>query len=135
MLAALLHDVVEDSYYTLNDLHDQGIPLEALEVIQLLTKRESDDYKAFIQRLSDNPIARKIKLLDIRDNMNVSRLTTITEVDRFRLQKYIDATRYLEEKTRESEQSTSNKKSAVISLALERANQLDIDEPYLKEPT
>ena len=81
MVAALLHDVIEDSDLTLNDLYDEGIPLEILDFVQLLTKREGDDYDTFIRRIAKHPTARKIKLLDIRDNMDVTRLSEITDVD------------------------------------------------------
>lgn len=71
--AALLHDVVEDTDVTFEDL-EKEFPLEVIEVLRLLTHTDGEDYCVYINRLKDNPVARKIKLADIAHNSDQSRL-------------------------------------------------------------
>ena len=84
-IAAVLHDVVEDTDVSLEDLHEAGLPREAIDAIQLLTHAEDTEYSQYIQRLMSNPIARAVKLADLRDNMDVLRLPAFTEHDLQRL--------------------------------------------------
>ncbi len=72
--AALLHDVVEDTPWTMDDLREAGIREEVLEVLTLLTHPKGMPYMDYIRRLLPNPTARKIKLADIRHNSDASRL-------------------------------------------------------------
>ena len=72
--AALLHDVVEDTAVTFEDLEAAGISEEVLEVLRLLTHPEGMAYMDYVRRLSGNPTARKIKLADLRHNGDQSRL-------------------------------------------------------------
>jgi hypothetical protein len=76
MVAAVLHDVVEDSDWTLERLFEARVSLVALEAIDHLTRRkvEGESYSAYIDRLSHNPIARMVKLQDIADNSLIWRL-------------------------------------------------------------
>ena len=60
------------------------------------TKREGDDYEAFIRRAAVDPIAREVKLADLRDNADLSRIADPTEEDRARIEKYLRAIEYLE---------------------------------------
>lgn len=71
--AALLHDVVEDTDVTFEDL-EKEFPTEVIEVLKLLTHAEDEDYYVYVRRLKDNPIAKKIKLADIAHNSDQSRL-------------------------------------------------------------
>lgn len=71
--AALLHDVIEDTAVTFEEL-DKHFPLEVMEVLKLLTHDDDEDYYAYVSRLKDNPIAKKIKLADIAHNSDQSRL-------------------------------------------------------------
>jgi hypothetical protein len=69
-----------------------------VEAVDALTKREheEDDYEAFIRRAALNPIAREVKLADLRDNADLSRIADPTEKDRARIEKYLRAIEYLE---------------------------------------
>ena len=88
MIAALLHDVIEDSDLTAEDLKKAGIPDEAIEIIGYLTKQKGEAYDDFIKRISPHRKASQVKIKDIEDNMDISRLETIGEVDLARLAKY-----------------------------------------------
>lgn len=69
-IAAILHDVVEDTIVTLDYLRGAGIPEEAVEIIDFVSRRKGETYRDFIGRVSSHPGARKVKIADIRDNMN-----------------------------------------------------------------
>ena len=91
-IVALLHDVVEDNpTFTLEKLRLAGYPQDVLEALDCLTKRPGEHYSDFIDRIKPNVLARKVKLADLRDNMDVTRLTKVTSDDLERLQKYRDA--------------------------------------------
>lgn len=98
MTAALLHDVVEDTDWTFDDLLNAGISKEVVEVLHFLTHPEGEPYMDYIHRLLLNPIARKIKLADIRHNSDMTRLDTADEYKKvyFR-EKYREAIKLLEE--------------------------------------
>ncbi|MBQ4257206.1 MAG: bifunctional (p)ppGpp synthetase/guanosine-3',5'-bis(diphosphate) 3'-pyrophosphohydrolase [Oscillospiraceae bacterium] len=86
--AALLHDVVEDTNTTLDDLIAEGFPPRVAELVDLLTRRENEAYFDYIRRLAKDPDAVKIKLADLAHNSDTSRLDSITEADLNRLEKY-----------------------------------------------
>jgi (p)ppGpp synthase/HD superfamily hydrolase len=94
-MAAVLHDVVEDTAVTLEQLRAEGFPETVIEAVELLTKRDGEDYEAFIRRVAPNPIARKVKLADLRDNSDLSRIAQPTDKDRQRIEKYQRAIDYL----------------------------------------
>lgn len=79
-VVAILHDVVEDTRYTLEDIDEQFGP-EVRDAVDALTKREEEkgNYSAFIERAATNPIARRVKLADIEDNMDLRRLDEVDE--------------------------------------------------------
>ena len=99
-MAAVLHDVVEDTAVTLEQLRSEGFPEAVIEAVEALTKRDGEDYEAFIRRVAPNPIARKVKLADLRDNSDLSRIAEPTEKDRARLEKYRRAIETLEGRPR-----------------------------------
>lgn len=66
---AVLHDVAEDCEDGWQALHDAGFSDEVLDAIDHLTRREGETYEGFIQRARLSPIARKVKIADIRDNL------------------------------------------------------------------
>lgn len=86
--AALLHDVVEDTDYTLEDLRAMGFPDPVLEALSLLTHDPSVPYMEYVKRLKNNPIARAVKLADLTHNSDLSRLPAVTERDLARVEKY-----------------------------------------------
>ena len=79
---------VEDTHFTREDLRSRGYPTDVLEALDCLTKRPAEDYEDFIQRIKPNPIARRVKLVDLEDNMDVRRLPTMNEEDFRRLNRY-----------------------------------------------
>lgn len=89
MVAAVLHDVLEDSELTLEYLRDQGFQPEVLEAVRLLTHDpEALSYQEYVRRLKLNPIAAKIKLADLKHNMDIRRMNRVEEKDIARLEKY-----------------------------------------------
>ena len=87
-IVALLHDVVEDSDWTLETLALEGFPPNIVDAIGCLTNREGEGYNEFIIRVLTNPLAARVKLLDIEDNMDMTRLCELTDKDMGRLRKY-----------------------------------------------
>ena len=99
-VAALLHDVVEDTDWTFEMLEAEGFPAEVMTALRLLTHPEGEPYLDYVARLKDNPIAVRVKLADLRHNSDFSRLSTVTAVQRERLErKYAPAFALLEGKT------------------------------------
>ena len=96
-VVALLHDVVEDTPYTLGDLEEMGFPPQVLEAIGLMTHDESVPYLDYVSRIKGNPIARTVKLADLRHNSDLTRLDTVDERALARVQKYAETIRLLEE--------------------------------------
>jgi len=94
-IAAVLHDIIEDTDYTIENLREKGYSKEILEAIECLTKRDGENYDEFVQRSKANPIARKVKIADIEDNMDIRRLNVLKEEDLKRLNKYLHAWKYL----------------------------------------
>jgi (p)ppGpp synthase/HD superfamily hydrolase len=97
MSAALLHDVLEDSEITAEQLLAEGIPTQVVEAVQYLSKHENEDYQDFVARLKKNELAAKVKLADIEDNIDVLRLNSLGENDLARIKKYHSAWRFLME--------------------------------------
>ena len=96
-IVALLHDVVEDTPYTLDDLREMGFPAEALDAIALMPHDKRVPYMDYVAKIKENPIARTVKLADLRHNSDVSRLDAIDAKAAERLEKYRAAIRLLEE--------------------------------------
>ena len=87
-IAAVLHDVVEDTPVTLEQLRDAGFAEEIVAAVQLLTHDPMDTYDQYIAKLKTNPIARAVKRADLEDNMRLERNAALTEKDWERLQRY-----------------------------------------------
>lgn len=87
-MAAILHDVVEDTPYTLERLRQLGYPEEVLGALDCLTKRDGESYEAFIERVRPHPLARRVKLADLEDNMDVRRLLSVGPKETERLARY-----------------------------------------------
>ena len=96
-IVALLHDVVEDTNYTLDDLRDLGFPKAAIEAINCMTHDKTIPYMDYVAKIKENPIARTVKLADLRHNSDLSRIEAITEKDLERVEKYKRAIALLEE--------------------------------------
>ncbi|MGB0384826.1 MAG: HD domain-containing protein [Ardenticatenaceae bacterium] len=88
-IVGVLHDVVEDSETTFDDLRQMGYNEEVIEALDGVTRREKETYEEFIDRSQQNSISRRVKLADLEDNMDLRRLSrTLTERDYKRLQRY-----------------------------------------------
>ena len=92
---ALLHDVVEDTKWTLAELEAEGFPASVLDAVRLLTREKDVSYMAYIERLSGNRVARKVKLADLEHNSDLTRLLEVTERDLRRQEKYFLAKEFL----------------------------------------
>ena len=87
-IVALLHDVVEDTDYTLEDLAAEGFGEDILEAVALMTHEDDVPYLDYVAKLKDNPIARAVKLADLAHNSDLSRIGEVDEETRERLEKY-----------------------------------------------
>ena len=94
-VVAVLHDLVEDTSTTFDDLRALGYSEEVVQALDCVTKRPDESYEQFIDRAIANPVARRVKRADLEDNMDIRRLPVITEKDQERLNRYIAAWRRL----------------------------------------
>ena len=90
-----MHDVLEDSPYTAEELILAGLPETVVTAVQVLTKKKGQDYQQYLELVKSNPLARCVKLVDLKHNSDLSRLATITEKDLERFEKYKKAIDYL----------------------------------------
>jgi len=90
-IVAVLHDVVEDTGRTFDDIRKLGFSEEVIAALDCVTKRDGETYEQFVERAAANPIARKVKLADLEDNMDVRRLPGVEQKDWERMQKYLRA--------------------------------------------
>jgi (p)ppGpp synthase/HD superfamily hydrolase len=88
-LVAVLHDVVEDSPATLDDLRAAGFDEAVVEAVDRLTRRETESYDEFIARIAPHDLARRVKLADLQDNMDMTRLDALDERAVERMQRYL----------------------------------------------
>ena len=96
-MAAALHDVVEDTAWTLDDLRARGFPDEVLEAVDRLTRRPGETYDALVERAAAHPVARRVKLADLEDNLDLRRLDGVSPDNLERLGRYLRAWRRLSE--------------------------------------
>ena len=88
-IVAILHDVVEDTDWTFEALHEEGFTDTIIEALKTVTKHSEDkDYDEFVQRSLKNEIGRKVKIADLRENLDVTRIGELTEKDIERINKY-----------------------------------------------
>jgi len=87
-ITAILHDVVEDSEITFEDLRAEGFTEKIIEAVRSVTKKSGESYDDFIKRAAANPIAKRVKLADLEDNSNLSRIKNPTDSDLKRMEKY-----------------------------------------------
>lgn len=91
MIVGILHDVIEDSAWTLDDLRDEGFDERLVNAVDSLSRREGESYDDFIERIARNPLAVRVKRADLTDNMNLKRLVAIDADDATRLERYLRA--------------------------------------------
>lgn len=96
-VVALLHDVVEDTQWTLENLRQEGFPEEVLESIALLTKQTGITTQEYYNRIKLNSVAKIVKLADLYHNSDMSRLNVIDDESQARYEDYKEKTRFLKE--------------------------------------
>lgn len=96
-VVALLHDVVEDTSYPIEDLKNMGFSEKILEAVSLMTHEEGMEYMDYVKKIKNNEIARKVKLADLKHNSDLKRLDKVDEKALKRREKYIKAIALLEE--------------------------------------
>jgi (p)ppGpp synthase/HD superfamily hydrolase len=94
-IVALLHDTIEDTSVTAEYLLEQGFPRTIVDAVLGVTRRDDETYEEFVRRASLNPISKQVKIHDLEDNMDIRRLSEVTEKDLARLNKYLRAYKYL----------------------------------------
>lgn len=94
-VVALLHDIVEDTSITLNDLVDFGFSKAQIDAISILTHPDGMDYFDYIRRIATNEISLKVKLADLQHNMDLTRIDNVDNRDLERVKKYKKCYDYL----------------------------------------
>ena len=92
---AYLHDVIEDTELTLEDLREYGFSEEVLKAVDVITKKKGQDYQTYLNSVKENKLARVVKLADLHHNSDLTRLINITEKDIERKEKYQKAIDFL----------------------------------------
>ncbi|WP_419872930.1 GTP pyrophosphokinase [Candidatus Pristimantibacillus sp. PTI5] len=87
-IVSMLHDIVEDTAMTLENLKELGFSERVVSAIDSLTKRDGETYPDFIQRVKSNELGTHVKLLDIEDNKDLTRIPNPTQKDFDRIAKY-----------------------------------------------
>ena len=95
-VVALLHDVIEDTDYTLDDLSKMGFDDSVLTAINLMTHEDGVPYMDYVEQIKTNPIAKIVKLADLRHNSDMTRLDVVTPRNQERAEKYLAAIKLLE---------------------------------------
>lgn len=90
-IIAILHDVIEDSNMTTKDLIHAGFSKTIVQAVDDLSRRSSESYEQYIERLSGNHTAIVVKLADLEDNMDITRIKHIGEKETKRLNRYLTA--------------------------------------------
>lgn len=88
-IVAVLHDVLEDTEIEPDDLVREGIKPRQLAALHAVTKRDAESYDLYLRRVADNPLARVVKMADLEDNLDLTRLNYVSRADRQRHQKYL----------------------------------------------
>ncbi len=94
-IVAYLHDAIEDTDLTVDYLFSLGFEKFIVEAILAITKVKDESYFDYLLRVKNNELARKVKISDIKHNMNLSRLKSVSEEDIKRVEKYKNALRFL----------------------------------------
>ena len=95
VMLALLHDIVEDTDVSFQDLKKMKFSSDVLKSVYVITKNKNQDYFEYLEKIKQNKIARAVKIQDLKHNSNLKRLKKITQEDYKRLEKYEQALEYL----------------------------------------
>lgn len=90
-IVGVLHDVIEDSDMTIEDLINYGFETDILDAVNAMTHYENEDYDEYIDRVISNPIAIRVKINDLTDNMDIRRLKIMDDESIGRLKRYFSA--------------------------------------------
>ncbi len=96
-IVALLHDVVEDTTYTLKDLQKLGCSNTVIQAIEAITRKDGEPYYTYLDRVKQNPLAKVVKNADLKHNSDLSRITNPTKKDKDRVKRYSSYMKYLNE--------------------------------------
>ena len=96
-VVALLHDVIEDTDYTIADLSDMGFSREVTDALSLLTHDDEVPYMDYVALIKNNPVARAVKIADLKHNSDTKRLDVVDEKAMQRVEKYKKALALLED--------------------------------------
>ena len=88
MIVAVLHDVVEDTEISIDQLRSEGFSPEIVKAVECITRRQDESYDQSINRIKSNDLARRVKIADLEDNLDLSRLPRPTDEDLARMQRY-----------------------------------------------
>ena len=103
-IVALLHDVIEDSAWTIEQLEQEGFVVEIFEAVQALTKQPGEDYMNYIRRTAVTNLSLTVKMADLKDNMDLTRCKRLKPADLKRMVKYLKARQYLQKVLTETNQ-------------------------------
>ena len=103
-IVALLHDVIEDSSYTYDDIEREGFTENILKALRVITKEDDMDYMSYIKKVYSNELARMVKIEDLKHNMDLSIIPNPTDADYTRVNKYKNALVYLKKTNGEDKQ-------------------------------
>lgn len=95
-IIAILHDVIEDSDITINDLINYGFPSNFIDALEAITKR-GESYEEYLKKVKSNVLATQVKLEDLKHNMDLSRISNLRKKDVDRIKKYEYARKFLED--------------------------------------
>lgn len=98
-ICGILHDLIEDTDWTFEQLESEGFPEHIIAALKCLTKiSEEEDYDAFVKRVMTNRLAMRVKVNDLTDNLDVKRFNSLSDKDIYRLNKYLRAYHLLVDK-------------------------------------
>ena len=127
-VVALLHDVVEDTAYTLEHIRAMGFGETVVEALTLMTHDKAVPYMDYVAQIKGNPIARAVKLADLRHNSDLSRIDKVDEKALRRIEKYKAAIRLLEGEDGSEESNHLNRLQEIVEGIKESADELRAQE-------
>ncbi len=96
VITALLHDVVEDTQYTLEDIREMGFSGDVINALALLTHNDGTEYMDYVRAIKENEIAKAVKKADLKHNSDLTRLDSVDQKALMRREKYLKALELLE---------------------------------------
>lgn len=105
IIVAILHDIIEDTSITKEDLIKKEFDTDIIEAIEAISRRNNESYFDFVKRCKENEIARIVKRYDLEDNMDIRRLTKFEDYEQKRLKKYWYSWKFIKDEIDEDEYS------------------------------